>query len=83
MCLHCSIGKSVVNTGYSAFPEEIESSNKIPKSSVAGRLRITKYQNIFIKDFNKNWAREMFVIDSVLNTNPSKYTIRNLNRDNY
>ena len=72
MCLHCAIDKRVASAGYSALPDETESSNKIPKSSVGGRVKITNYENIFIKDFNKNWSREMFSMDSVLNTNTLK-----------
>ena len=65
MCLHCAIDKRVASAGYSALPDETESSNKIPKSSVGGRVKITNYEN-------KNWSREMFSMDSVLNTNTLK-----------
>ena len=30
----------------------------------------TKYKNILSKDYTKNWSREVFIIDSVLKTNP-------------
>ena len=50
---------------------------KLP--SLNGRVRITTYKNIFSKDYTENWSREIFIIDSVLKTNPSNYKIKDLN----
>ena len=50
---------------------------KLP--SLNGRVRITNYKNIFSKDYTENWSREIFIIDSVLKTNPSNYKIKDLN----
>ena len=41
--------------------------------------RITRIKNIFSKGYTKNWSREMFIIDSVLKTNPWTYKIKDLN----
>ena len=37
------------------------------------RVRITKYKkykNLFSKGYTENWSREIFIIDSLLKTNP-------------
>ena len=63
---HCSIGKEPIHADYSALPEELESSFKASKFIVDDRVRITKYKNIFTKDYTEKWSKELFVIDSVL-----------------
>ena len=39
---------------------------KAPKFKVGGRIKITKYKNIFSKGYTKNWSGEIFVISSAL-----------------
>ena len=75
---HCSIGKKPINADYSALTEEIEMNLKSPKFKVGYRVKITKHKNIFSKDYTNNWSREIFVIDSVLKTNPWTYKIKDL-----
>ena len=59
---HCSIGKKPIHVDYSALIEEIESSHK-PKFEVGDRDRITKYKNIFIKDYTEiGQARYLLLI---------------------
>ena len=43
-------------------------------------MRITKYKNIISEVYTENWSREIFIIDSVLKTNPWTYKIKDLNR---
>ena len=43
------------------------------------KIRITKYKNIFSEGFIKNQSRKIFVIDSVSETNPQTYKIKDLN----
>ena len=43
------------------------------------RIRITKYKNIFIKDYTEYCSREIFIIDSVLKTNPCTCKLKGLN----
>ena len=50
-----------------------------PKFNVNDRIRITKYKNIFSKGSTENWSREIFIVDSVLKTNPWTYKIKDLN----
>ena len=46
---------------------------KTPQFKVDDRVKITKYKNIFSKDYTENWSREIFVIDSLLKINPWTY----------
>ena len=72
---HHSINKKPINADYSALTENIETNPKAPKFKVKDRVRITKYKNIFSKGYTENWSREIFIIDSVLKTNPWTYKI--------
>ena len=71
--------KKPINAGYSALSEEIKTNLKAPKFKVGDEVRITKYENVFSKIYAKKWWREIFVIDSVLKTNPWTYKIKDLN----
>ena len=76
---HNSIGKEPISADYSALTENIETNTTAPKFEVNDRVRITKYKNIFSKGYTKTWSREIFIIDSVLKTNPWIYEIKDLN----
>ena len=76
---HHSINKNPINADYSALNEKIETNPKAPKFKVNDRVRITKYKNIFSKSYTENWSREIFIINSVLKTNPWTYKLKNLN----
>ena len=78
---HHSIGEKPIDADYSALTEEIESSHKAPKFKVGDRVRIIKYKNIFSKGYIEHWSREIFVIESVLKTNPWVYKIKYLKRE--
>ena len=67
---HHSINKKPINADYSALTEPNETNSKVPKFKVNDEVRIAKYKNIFIKGYTENWSREIFIIDSVLKTNP-------------
>ena len=75
---HHSINKKPFNADYSAFTEKIETNSKAPKFKVNYRVRITKYKNLFSKGYTENWSREIFIIDSVLKTNPWTYKNKDL-----
>ena len=74
-----SITEKPINADYSALTKNIEINSKASKFNVNDRVRITKYNNIFSKDYTENWSREIFIIDSVLKTNPWTYKIKDLN----
>ena len=67
---HHSINKRPINADYSVLTEKIETNPKVRKLKFNGRVRITKYKNIFSKGYTENWSREIFAIDSVLKANP-------------
>ena len=67
---HHSIGKKPINGYYSVLTEEMEANLKSPKVKVGNRFIITKCKNTFSKDYIKNWSKEIFVINSMLKTNP-------------
>ena len=51
---HHSISKKSINADYSALTEKIEMNPKDPKFKINGRVRITKYKNIFTKGYTEN-----------------------------
>ena len=42
-------------------------------------VRITRYKNIFSKGYTEYWSTEIFVIDSLLKSNPWMYENKDLN----
>ena len=67
------INKKPFNAVYSALTEKVETNPKAPKFKVNDRVRITKYKNIFSKGYSESWSKEIFIINSVLKTNPWTY----------
>ena len=55
-----------------------EINDKDPKFKVGGHVRISKYKNIFAKDYTPNRSEEVFVIKKVKNTVPWVYVINDL-----
>ena len=53
--------------------------NKDPKFIVGDHVRISKYKNIFAKEYMPNWGEEVFVIKKFKNTVPWTYVINDLN----
>ena len=76
---HHSITKKSINADCSVLTEKIETNAEAPKFKVDDGVRIAKYKNIFSKGYTKNWSRKIFIIDSVLKTNPWTYKIKDLN----
>ena len=76
------MGKKPINSDYSVLKEKIKTNPKVPKFKVHDRVRIYKniYKNIFGKSYTENWSREIFLIDSVLKSNPWTYKLKDLNR---
>ena len=62
------------------FPEYVEESNKKDlKFKVGDHARISKYKNVFVKDYAPNWSEEVLVVNKVQNTVPWTYLINDLN----
>ena len=55
-----------------------ETNDKDPKFKVGGRVRISKYKNLFAKGYTPNWSEEVFVIKKIKNTVPWNYVINDL-----
>ena len=56
-----------------------EVNDKNPKFKVGDHVRISKYKNIFAKDYTQNWSEKTFVIKKIKNTVPWTYVINYLN----
>ena len=56
-----------------------EVNDKDPKFKVGDHVRISKYKNIFAKDYTPNWSEEIFLIKEIKNTVPWTYVINDLN----
>ena len=52
-----------------------------PKFKVDDHMRISKYKNIFAKDYTPNWSEEVHVIKKIKNTVPWTYVIDDLNSE--
>ena len=63
----------------SVLTEGIGPSHKASKFKVGDRVRITKYKNTFSKGYTKNCSKVLFVIHSLLKSNPWK--IKDLNTE--
>ena len=58
-----------VNENSNTYFDFNEANNKEdPKFKVGDNVRISKYQNIFAKDYVLNWSEEVFVITKTKNT---------------
>ena len=63
--------KPIEVTGdYYAEYNEDPSNKKIPKFKVDDNVRISKYKNIFAKEYTPNWSEDVFVINKIKNTVP-------------
>ena len=60
-----------------AFNEE--SNEKDPKFKVGDHVRISKFKNVFAKEYTPNWSEEIFVVKKIKNTVTWTYIISDLN----
>ena len=69
-----------INVKHNTFIDSIEAVNdKDPKFQAGDHVRISKYKNIFAKDYTPNWSEEIFVIKKIKNTVPWTYVVSYLN----
>ena len=71
--------KKPINPDYSVLTKKIETNTKAPKFKVNDRVKITKHKNIFTNGYSENWSREIFIINSVLKTNPWNHKSKDIN----
>ena len=62
---------------YIDFGKEVNDND--PKFKVTDHVRISKYKNIFAKDYTPNWSEEVLVIKKTKNTVPWTYVIDDCN----
>ena len=55
-----------------------EVNDKDPKFKVGDHVRISKYKNIFAKEYTPNWSEEVFLVNKIRNTFPLTYVINDL-----
>ena len=67
----------VKDNTYINFKKEFN--DRDPKFKVGDHIRISKYKNIFTKEYTPNWFEEVSVIKKVKNTVPWTYFIDDLN----
>ena len=67
----------VKDNTYFDFKKEVN--DKDPKFKVGDHVRISKYKNIFAKEYTPNWSEEVFVISKIKNTVPWTYVINDFN----
>ena len=58
----------VQDNTYIDFEKEVN--DKDPKFKIGDYVRISKYKNIFAKEYTPNWSREVFVISKIKNAVP-------------
>ena len=63
-----------------SYAEDNEDSNVTKsKFKVGDHVSISKYINIFVKGYTKNWSEEVFVFSKIKDTVPWAYVISDLN----
>ena len=50
-------------------------------NEIVNRFLLSKYKNIFAKEYTPNWSEEVFVINKIKNTVPWTYAISDLNEE--
>ena len=69
-----------IDVTYDSYVEYNEDSNVTkPKLKVGDHVRISKYKNIFLKGYTKNWSEEVFVVNKIKDTIPWTYLISDSN----
>ena len=56
-----------------------ESNEKSARFSVGNRVRISKFKNIFTKEYTPNWSNEIFLVNKIKNTVHWTYELKDLN----
>ena len=79
---HRTIKMKPIDVKSDSFPKYNEEFNKKdPRFKVGDHVRISKYKNIFAKEYTPNWSEEIFVVSKIKQTVPWTYIINNLNNE--
>ena len=78
--VHRSIKMKPIDVTSDSYAEYNEDSNeKDPKFKVGDHVRISKYKNIFGKEYTLNCSEDVFIINKIKNTISWTYVISDLN----
>ena len=66
--------KEVKNNNNRVYIDEYN--KKSARFNVNGRVRISKFKNIFAKGYTPNWSKEIFIINKINDTVPWKYSLK-------
>ena len=69
--------KDVKNDNTRVFIDE--HNKKSTRFNVGGRVRISKFKNIFAKGYTPNWSKEIFIVNKINDTVPWAYSLKDLN----
>ena len=78
---HSSINKILFNNDFSALTKKMKQVMKLLHSKQTIELELISIRVFFSNGYNGNCWREVFIIDSVLKTNPWTYKLKYLNRE--
>ena len=56
-----------------------EHNEKSARYNAGDRVRISKFKNIFAKEYTPNWSKEIFIVNKIIDTVPYRYNIKDLN----
>ena len=77
---HSTVKMKPINVKDNAYVNtDKKINNKDPKFKVGNRVRISKYKNVFAKEYVPNWSEDVFVVNETKNTVPWTYEINDLN----
>ena len=77
---HKTIKMNPINVKDDSFAEYNEESNeKDPKFKVGDCVRISKFENAFVKGYTPNWIEKIFIVKKIKNIVPWTYVISDLN----
>ena len=78
--VHITIKMKPADVTSDSYAEYNENSNKKDlKFKVGDHVRISKYKNIFAKEYTPNWLEEVFLVSKIKNTVYWTYVISDLN----
>ena len=75
---HRTIKMKPVDVRSDSIEYNEESNEKDPKCKIGDHVRLSKYENIFVKGYTPNWSEEVFVVSKIKNTVPWTYLISDL-----
>ena len=67
----------VTDDSYAEYMKDLN--KKDLKFRVGDHVRISKYINIFAKEYTQNWLEEVFFVSEIKNTVPWTYVVSDLN----